>query len=386
MHAGPETAVDADVGGSRAALKNRLAECGIELNGPQAHDLQIRDVRALDRIVRHGSLGLGEAYMDGQIECERIDRFVERVMRHALHRRFANRRAHRWLDVIATLRNLQSRARARIVGEKHYDVGNALYERMLDPYMNYSCAFWGRAETLEEAQRDKMELVCRKLGLSPGMRVLDIGCGWGGMARYAAENYGVSVVGVTISREQCAWAQARIGGLPVEIRCEDYRDVRGTFDRVVSIGMFEHVGYKNYPEFFRRCHQRLTENGIMLLHSIGGNTSVRSTDPWIHRYIFPNGMLPSIAQIGRAIEPYFIMEDWHNFGAYYDRTLMAWYQRVHASWVDLGEAYDERFRRMWRFYLLACAGAFRARNLQLWQIVLSKGVDARVFQRPALTG
>lgn len=384
MYARPATAIDAELSGSRGALKNQLAKCGIEFNGPQPHDLQIKDICALDRIVRYGSLGLGEAYMDGQIECERIDQFIERVMRRALHQRFANRRAHRWLAVIASLRNLQTRARARIVGEQHYDIGNALYERMLDSYMNYSCAYWERADTLEDAQRDKMELVCRKLNLSPGMKVLDIGCGWGGMARYAAESYGVSVVGVTISREQYAWAQSRLDGLPIEIRCEDYRDVWGTFDRIVSIGMFEHVGYKNYPEFFRICHQRLTDNGLMLLHSIGSNTSVRSTDPWLNRYIFPNSMLPSIAQIGRAVEPYFIMEDWHNFGAYYDRTLMAWHQRVNAGWDDLDDPYDERFKRMWRFYLLACAGAFRARNVQLWQVVLSKGGKNQVYRRPAL--
>jgi cyclopropane-fatty-acyl-phospholipid synthase len=256
---------------------------------------------------------------------------------------------------------------------------------MLDTTMNYSCGYWERAQTLDDAQRDKMELVCRKLELAPGMRLLDIGCGWGGMARYAAEQYGVTVVGITISREQHDWATAKLAGLPIEIRREDYRDVRGHFDRVVSIGMFEHVGYKNYREFFRLCSERLTDNGLLLLHSIGSNTSVRATDPWLHRYIFPNGMLPSIAQIGRAIEPHFLMEDWDNFGADYDHTLMTWHRRIEAAWGQLGDQYDTRFQRMWRFYLLACAGAFRARNVQLWQVVLSKGGKARVYKRPTLT-
>jgi len=245
MNVRPEIAVDTDLHGMRRLLQNELAGCDIELNGPRSHDLQVYDVRALDRIARHGSLGLGESYIDGQWDCEHIDEMVERMLRQALHQRFSNTTGHRWLELLSRLRNLQSRARAHMVGQKHYDIGNDLYEPMLDSYMNYSCGYWERAQTLDEAQRDKMELVCRKLKLAPGMRLLDIGCGWGGMARYAAEQYGVTVVGVTISREQHNWATAKLAGLPIEIRLEDYRDLRGQFDRIVSIGMFEHVGYKN---------------------------------------------------------------------------------------------------------------------------------------------
>lgn len=369
----------------RRRLQALLAECGVTLNGSRSFDIQINDPQAMDRMLRHGSLGLGESYMDGQWECERIDQLVERLLRGTLNQRFANTRAYRWLTWLSRLQNLQTRARARIVGEQHYDVGNALFESMLDPSMNYSCGYWERAESLEQAQRDKMELICRKLELEPGMTVLDIGCGWGGLAQYAAERYGVSVVGVTISREQQAWAESQRQNLPVEIRCQDYRDVSGQFDRVVSVGMFEHVGYKNYGDFFRKCRSVLRDDGLMLLHSIGSNTSVHSTDPWLHRYIFPNGMLPSIAQIGKATEPYFLMEDWHGFGADYDRTLMAWHQRVNGAWPRLGERYDERFRRMWNFYLLTCAGAFRARNVQLWQVVLANSARTRTYRRPTLS-
>lgn len=369
----------------RGRLQSLLAECGVAVNGTRAFDIQIHDPQVMRRMLRHGSLGLGESYMDGQWDCERIDQLIERLLRGALNQRFANTRAHRWLTWMARLQNLQTRARARIVGERHYDIGNALFESMLDPYMNYSCAFWERAESLEQAQRDKMELICRKLELSPGMMLLDIGCGWGGLARYAAEQYGVSVVGLTISKQQHAWATSRLRDIPVEIRCQDYRDVRGRFDRVVSVGMFEHVGYKNYDGFFRKCRSVLRDDGLMLLHTIGSNTSVHSTDPWLHRYIFPNGMLPSVAQIGQAIESCFVMEDWHNFGTDYDRTLMAWHHRVNRAWDGLGDGYDDRFRRMWNFYLLACAGAFRARNVQLWQIVLGKGDRARGYRRPTLS-
>ena len=303
-----------------------------------------------------------------------------------MSQRFANTPAYRGLVWLSRLQNLQTRARARIVGEQHYDVGNALFESMLDSHMNYSCGYWERAASLEQAQQDKMELICRKLELEPGMTLLDIGCGWGGLARYAAKRHGVSVVGITISKEQQAWAESRCGDLPVEIRRQDYRDVSGQFDRIVSVGMFEHVGYKNYAVFFQKCRSVLCDDGLMLLHTIGSNTSVNSTDPWLHRYIFPNGMLPSVTQIGKAIEPYFMMEDWHSFGSDYDRTLMAWHQRINGAWQRLDERYDERFRRMWNFYLLACAGAFRARNVQLWQVVLGNGAPARAYRRLILQG
>lgn len=384
MNSGPEDSVQPLRDGSKRLLEGLLAQCDIELNGSRLFDIQVTDPRALGRILRQGSLGLGESYMDGQWECERIDELVERLLRGALNQRFTNTRTYRWLEIASRLRNLQSRARAHIVGAHHYDIGNALYERMLDSYMNYSCAYWETADTLEQAQRDKMELVCRKLELAPGMTVLDIGCGWGGMARYAVEHYNVQVVGITISREQKMWAESRLKGLPIEIRCQDYRDIRGVFDRVLSIGMFEHVGYKNYLGFFQKCHELLRTDGLMLLHTIGSNTSVHSTDPWLHRYVFPNGMLPSITQLGRALEPCFVMEDWHSFGPDYDRTLMAWHRRVNAAWETLGERYDERFQRVWNFYLLACAGAFRARNVQLWQLVLAKGGRSRTYRRPTM--
>lgn len=328
---------------------------------------------------------MGESYMDGQWDCDRIDLMVERLHRAGAGRRAAGRLPYRWLAILSWLINLQSRSRAKIVGERHYDAGNSLYETMLDSYMNYSCAFWQRAASLEQAQQDKMELICRKLKLEPGMRVLDLGCGWGGMARYAAENFGVEVLGITISRAQYEWAQSRLKDLPIEIRLQDYRDVTGTFDRVWSIGMFEHVGVRNYQQFFRKCRQALRAGGLMLLQTIGANDPSGANDPWLHKYIFPNGSLPTLVQIAKATGSLFVLEDWHSFGAYYDQTLRAWHQRVNRAWDQLPRRYDERFRRMWNFYLLACAGAFRARRVQLWQIVLSNGSDT-CYQRPTLDG
>jgi cyclopropane-fatty-acyl-phospholipid synthase len=260
-----------------------------------------------------------------------------------------------------------------MVGEQHYDLGNLLYQCMLDSRMTYTCAYWSKATDLEQAQTDKLALSCRKLGLQPGQRVLDIGCGWGSFAEFAARHYRVQVVGITISREQAELARQRCRGLPVEIRLQDYRELHEPFERIVSLGMFEHVGCRNYSTYMQVVRRCLADGGLFLLHSIGSNRSLAHADPWIDRHIFPNGGLPSIAQIGKAIEKDFVMEDWHNFGADYDRTLMAWHANFEHHWPQLEGRYDQRFRRMWRYYLLTCAGAFRARDLQLWQIVLSKG-------------
>jgi cyclopropane-fatty-acyl-phospholipid synthase len=216
------------------------------------------------------------------------------------------------------------------------------------------------------------------LNLEPGMRVLDIGCGWGGAAKFAAERYGVKVVGITVSQEQEKAARELCQGLPVEIHLQDYRDINGVFDRVYSIGMFEHVGYKNYSTYMRVVVDRLKKDGLFLLHTIGANASYISNDAWVERYIFPNSMLPSQQQIAAAIEGKFVIEDWHNFGPDYDKTLLHWWKNFENHWNSLKDNYDERFYRMWRYYLLTFAGAFRARHNQLWQIVMSpKGTSGR---------
>lgn len=284
-------------------------------------------------------------------------------------------KSNKWLWpklLILKIINHQSKRHALEVGVKHYDLGNDLFKNMLDTRMNYTCAYWDNANDLDEAQRNKLELSCQKLMLQPGMRVLDIGCGFGAFAKYAAENYGVSVVGITISKEQCEFAQQNCAGLPIEIRFQDYRDVNERFDRIISLGMFEHVGYLNYRTYMQKARDCLDDNGLFLLHTIGSNVTTTFCDPWVNKYIFPNGMLPSMTQISKASEGLFVMENWANFGAYYDKTLMAWNDNFERNWGHLKNQYDERFYRMWRYYLLVCAGSFRARSMQLWQIVFSK--------------
>jgi cyclopropane-fatty-acyl-phospholipid synthase len=355
-----------------AIVRELLGLAGVEVNGSRPWDIQVHERRLYDRVLAQSTLGLGEAYMDGWWDCEAIDQFIDRALRANLQAKVKGN----WRILLHALRsrllNLQSPSMAFEVGERHYDLGNDLYQAMLDKRLNYTCGYWKDAATLDEAQEAKLELVCKKIGLKPGMRVLELGCGWGSFAQYAAEKHGVEVLGVTVSREQVALGMQRCEGLPVELRLQDYREVDGLYDAVISIGVMEHVGYKNYRTYMEVTDRCLKEEGIAFVHTIGGNQSSTSSDPWTNKYIFPNGMLPSIAQLGAAMEGLFIMEDWHNFGPHYDKTLMAWHANFEAAWPELKGQYDERFYRMWRYYLLSCAGGFRSRSNQLWQIVMTR--------------
>jgi cyclopropane-fatty-acyl-phospholipid synthase len=365
-----------EVGSAMSGAWRRLVErmldgADIRIDGDRPWDPQVHDDRLYRRVVTAGTLGLGEAYMDGWWDCDALDELVARVQRVGTAPRLAAP-VERARQLQATVVNRQTKRRARVVGERHYDVGNDLYARMLDRRMIYSCGYWKSAADLDEAQEHKLQLIATKLGLEPGMRVLDIGCGWGGAAQYVAERHDCEVVGVTISAEQAELARRRCAGLPVDIRLQDYRDLDEPFDRIFSIGMFEHVGARNHATYMRVCRRLLRDpDGLTLVHTIGGNRSTHATDPWFERYIFPNSMLPSASQIAGAAEGVLSLADWHDFGPDYDPTLMAWHANVDAAWVDLPD-YDERFRRMWRFYLLSSAGSFRAGNLRLWQIVFSR--------------
>ncbi|HEX5682908.1 MAG TPA: cyclopropane fatty acyl phospholipid synthase [Ideonella sp.] len=380
---------------ARAWFERLLAGADIRVGGDRPWDLQLLDPDVPERVLAQGTLGLGESYMDGHWAAERLDQFFDKLVQAQTSRSgrpiALAAKPPLWHLLKARLLNLQTQSRAWQVGQQHYDLGNDFYAAMLDPRMTYTCAYWGGgAETLDEAQEAKLELVCRKLMLQPGMRVLDIGCGWGSLMKYAAERFGVQCVGVTVSAEQVALGRELCAGLPIEFRLQDYRglidkvdELGGHFDRVVSLGMFEHVGHKNYAAFMRVAETALKPDGLFLLHTIGRNEHGNGTDPWIDRYIFPNGELPTIARIGRVCERRFVVEDLHNFGADYDRTLMSWHANVEAAWPRFAETLGERFRRMWTYYLLSCAGAFRARDIQLWQWVLSpRGVPGG-YHRPA---
>lgn len=353
-------------------IRDLLTQAEIEVDGKNPWDIQVHNPSFYSRVLQDASLGLGESYMDGWWDSEAIDQLVYRVLKAGLDTKVKGNWKLALQVLVSRFANLQTRSRALKVGEVVYDLGNDLYCAFLDKRLNYTCGYWKDAKTLDEAQEAKLDLVCRKIGLKPGMSVLEFGCGWGSFAKFAAEKYGAQVVGVTISHEQLAYAQEVCKGLPVELRFQDYRDVEGKYDAVISIGMLEHVGYKNYPTYMQVVDRCLNENGVALIHAIGSNAAVSMGEAWSNKYIFPNGMLPSISQLGAAFAPKFVMEDWHNFGPHYDPTLMAWNGKFEKAWPTLKEKYGERFRRMWRYYLLNSAGSFRARWQQLWQIVLTR--------------
>lgn len=364
-------------------ITDLLGKADIKINGSRPWDMQLHDSRVPQRVLASANLGLGESYMDGAWDCDRIDELFTHILRAKLDREISP--AKLILHVLkAKLLNLQTAKRAWQVGEQHYDISNDLYVAMLDKRMTYTCGYWADgARTLDEAQEAKLDLICRKLELKPGMRLLDIGCGWGSLMGFAAERYGVSCVGVTISKEQAQLGADRYKGLPIEFRLLDYRDMNERFDRIASIGMFEHVGPKNYRTYMQVAHRCLDDDGLFLLHTIGKNQRGTSPDPWIDKYIFPNGVIPAISEISDAIGDLFVVEDLHNFGADYDRTLMAWHENFEKAWPRFADKLGQRFYRMWRYYLLSCAGAFRARDIQLWQWVLSKNGVAGGYRRPA---
>ena len=363
-------------------LSELIGEAGIVFNGSSPWDIQVHDRATYQKILSAGSLGLGESYVEGLWDTHSLDELFSRLIHFDVDQKVVGLARFRLLATVLRHKvcNLQSVKRAFQVGEQHYDIGNDVFELMLDSTMSYSCGYWEKAETLEQAQLDKLEMICRKLELQPGEKLLEIGCGWGGLACYAASKYGVEVTGITVSKEQQRLAQFRCKDLPVEVLLKDYRDIEGQFDKIVSVGMFEHVGEKNYSTYFKHAYRLLNDDGLFLLHTIGNHRKTKSLDPWIDKYIFPNGKLPSAREISSVVEDKFIIEDWHNFGQDYDKTLMAWMNNFDAAWPKLKNNYDERFYRMWKYYLLSCAGYFRCRQGQLWQLVMSKRERRDVYR------
>lgn len=363
-------------------LRDLLSMAGIRVNGDQPWDIQVYDAKVYSQILYKGSLGFGDAYVDGLWDAASLDETFHRLLSIDIEEKL---RGFARIRLVAEamrhrLLNLQSLERAFEVGERHYDIGNDVFEAMLDSSMSYSCAYWQNAENLEQAQRNKLEMICRKLELKAGEELLEIGCGWGGLAKHAATNHGVKVLGITVSKEQLKLAQDRCAGLPVSLQLMDYRLLDGQYDKIVSVGMFEHVGPKNYPIYFQKVHDLLSNDGLFLLHTIGNYVTSAYTDPWAEHYIFPNGKVPSAREITKTIEGRFIIEDWHNFGQDYDRTLMAWWENFERAWPQLEAQYSPRFYRLWKYYLMCCAGYFRSRQGQLWQLVLSKRERRSVYR------
>lgn len=357
---------------AKETIVSLLAQADIQINGNRAWDVQVHNEELYNRALKQGTIGIGEAYMDGWWDCQELDVMFYKAIKGQLTTRFSSSNLPGLLlKTYQTLFNLQNKRRSFEVAKKHYNFDNSMFESMLGSTMNYSCAYWRNANNLDEAQLAKMDLICRKLDLKPGQQVLDIGCGWGALARYMADKYQVEVTGISVSSEQIDFAKKHDPQKKIHWILDDYRSLQGKFDRIVSVGMFEHVGYKNYPGFMREVRRLIKDDGLFLLHTIGSNHQRKGTDPWINKYIFPNGMLPAEVNLTAAFTDFFVMEDWQNFGADYDRTLMAWSRAFNMGYEKGQFKCDERSRRMFQYYLQSCAGAFRARDMQLWQVVLS---------------
>lgn len=360
---------------AEAVIREIFDSAGVGVEGRSPGDILVKNPAFYARLLRDASIGLGESYMEEWWECDQLDLFIEKLLRADIKKKLTGSLRLKLLTLRALVTNMQSRARARQVAEVHYDLGNDLYEVMLDKRMVYTCAYWKNAKTLDEAQEHKLDLVCKKAGLQPGMRVLDLGCGFGGFAMYAAEKYDCEVVGCTVSKEQQRFGSdaARSKGLNVDLRLQDYRNMYGKFDAVVSIGMMEHVGWKNHRAFLEVVHRCLKDEGIAVIHTIGSNVYQRHGIPFFEKYIFPNAASPSLEQVGKAVDDLFAVEDVHNIGPDYRPTLLAWWKNFDAGYPTLDQRkYDRRFYLMWRFYLLAAAGAVAARESQLWHFVLTR--------------
>jgi len=263
---------------AKKIVQTILEPSDVRINGKSPWDIRIHNPDFYERVLSGGSLALGESYMDGWWDCEAIDQFFEKILEEQLDKKVkASSIQLLWVLLKAKIINAQNRQKAYVIGKRHYDSGNKLFSIMLDKGLNYSCGFWKNAKTLDEAQEAKLDLTCRKIELRPGMKVLDIGCGWGGFAKYAAEKYGATIHGITVSQEQVKFANKVCQGLNVKIELQDYRNLREKYDRIVSIGMFEHVGSKNYRTYMEVIHKCLKSDGLFLLHAIAGNTSVNST-------------------------------------------------------------------------------------------------------------
>lgn len=358
---------------AEALITELLLRADVRVGGDRPWDINVTDQRFFERVIRDGQLGMGEAYMDGWWDCKSVDEMSARFIRANLHDESIRDPRFIMQYLKNRLKGIGRKSLAFEVGEAHYDLGNDLFESFLDKTMSYSCGYWRDAKSLEEAQIAKLDLVCRKLDLRRGMKVLEIGCGWGGWARHAAEYYGVEVHGITVSKEQLDWARQHTDSLPLKFELMDYRDVKGSYDRVVSVAMFEAVGQSYFRIFMQKVAEVLKSDGQFLLHTIVSNQPIEAAQSrWLNTYIFPNGELPSLAQIMTAMEGLFVLEAAHHLDGDYALTLAEWDRRFVANWPKLSTKFDQRFYRMWRFYLQISQGIFKSRLCHLWQFVFTK--------------
>ena len=366
-------------------VKKLLDPAGIEINGKNPWDPQVKNERIYKRLKRGRSLALGESYVEGWWDCEALEEFFYRIISYAIksERDLSGRpkdfRESFFYRFKPRLFNQQTFKRSEVVAKKHYDAGNDLYRLMLGKDMQYTCAYWQNAKTLDEAQRNKLNLICRKMKLQPGMKILELGGGFGGLARFMAKYYDCSVTIYNIAQEQIKFAREFTEGLKVKIIENDYRVAEGLYDRVAAVGLCEHVGYKNYRILMQTAYRCLKDEGLFFIHTNGSNDTIVHYEPWMAKYIFPNSMIPSATQLTQAFDGLFMLEDWHVLSGNYNKTLMAWYNNFINNWYRIKDQYSNSFYRVWRYYLLFSAASHRTRGAQLWHLVLSKNAMGTTY-------
>lgn len=357
---------------AKSLVSKAFAKVDIQIHGSRPWDLKVNDERFYMKLLIKGPLGFGEAFVDDWIECDRFDECLTRILKLESK----NHPVMMWSWLRAYFTDLSSKKRGKIGSAIHYNFEKLIYEKMLDKAMTYSIGYWGENDDLERAQEKKLDLICRKLHLEPGMRVLDIGCGWGSFAQYATRMYNVSVVGINIAEKQIELAQQKYSHLPIEFRVQDYRDLKGNFDRIVSIGMAEHVGLKNYKRYLKIIRDCLKDEGLCLIE-ISTNTAMgslaRAMDPWFMRYFFPTAWLPTLCQFTCAADGLLLLEDLHNITENSEKTFLAWWDNLNKNWASLQNEIDHRTYLMFKYYLLSSVGAFRGGVARYWQLVFSKG-------------
>lgn len=355
-----------------------LARAGVQVNGSHPTDIQVRsqDEAALMRHFRFSPLSLaaGESYMDGLFKVDRLDNFFTLALSAGLEKDVGIRTKLK--EGIKRFFFRLNKEKARLFAEHHYNLGLDFYRAMLGPTMMYTCGYWRGTDNVDVAQQQKIALVNKKIRLEDGMSVLDIGCGYGGYGKETKKQFpNVRISGITNASDMAKISQDNYD----HIVYGDFRDFQHTkYDAVVSLGMIEHIGPYNYRSLMESAYKSLKIGGTFLLHTIVGNKSTHTTDPFIDKYIFPGSVIPSHAQILKAAEDLFVLEDLHNFGPDYDRTLMAWYKNLVDNWMILSTVYDQRIFRMYEYYLLSCAASFRVRKNQLCQYLLVKHPSSEI--------
>lgn len=371
---------------NQAFFQNLLTGTDVNIVRPtdeaRPWDIVIRSSDFYTRILRDGVTGAAEGYVAGDWDCSDIADLTDRIYRANIAERLGTNKGFALRLAAQHIVSRFDRSAADEVAKRHYDLPPLLFERMLGERQVYSCGYWPEeVETLDQAQEAKLALIAQKLQVEPGMRVLDIGGGAGGLAGFLAAHYGVKVVNTGVSREQIDLANRKYADLDVENRFQDYREINdGPYDRIVSVGMFEHVGKKprNYKKFMGVVQRNLAEDGIFLLHTIGTHVSKAATSTrWVDENIFPNSRIPTYEQIARAVGDRFVVHHEENIGPHYDPTLLAWNDNFEQHWEEIQshphfKENPEAFRRMWRLYLLGSAGMFRAGRLQVWQFIMTR--------------